>query len=472
MTMHSRGLLLLVSLCCTVITADQNNVNVATNKTYSQISEFENRGPASYAADGDTGGSFESDTCSHTNSTPDGVGIPSNVSHWWEVDLGKIFPVHNITVWARKEPQEDILFDRLYPFIITVDNKTCVNVTSPTNNTTRSNSVMCSSVMYGQVVRLTLTTNRPLNLCEFQIFVCKDGFYGLDCSSPCDKNCDEGCNMTSGFCTRCKEGFWGLEFCQHNCSAHCAGPTCQRDDGNCEVCREGFYGPDCSSACHQNCEGGCNKISGHCTRCKEGFWGLEFCQHNCSAHCAGPTCQRDDGNCEECKPGFYGEGCSRTCGYCLNTTCHHQDGHCLAGCVSVFAEPLCLQVQVKQENWVVPVVGSLAAALLICIGLVAIVCWCRRSREDIAENDQRVAPPVEPESTQDRDRPSSASPISDADTTDYEIIDNNDAADMHVQENNYESPHPYSNDDADRALYMQLSPPASDDASKVNIELS
>ncbi|XP_070183388.1 scavenger receptor class F member 1-like isoform X2 [Littorina saxatilis] len=388
--------------------------------------------------------------------------------------------------------------------MITVDNKTCVNVTSPTNNTTRSNSVTCSSVMYGQVVRLTLTkTNKTLNLCEFQIFVCKEGLYGLDCSSHCDKNCDEGCNMTSGFCTRCKEGFWGPELCHHNCSAHCAGPTCQRDDGNCEVCREGFYGPDCSSdchqtceggcnkisghctlcregfygpdcssACHQNCEGGCNKISGHCTRCKKGFWGPELCHHNCSAHCAGPTCQRDDGNCEECKPGFYGEGCSRTCGYCLNTTCHHQDGHCLAGCVSVFAEPLCLQVQVKQENWVVPVAGSLAAVLLICIGLVAIVCWCRRSRKDIEENDQRVAPPVEPESTQDRDRPSSASPISDADTTDYEIIDNNDAAEMHVQENNYESPHPYSNDDADRALYMQLSPPASDDASKVNIELS
>ncbi|XP_070191771.1 uncharacterized protein [Littorina saxatilis] len=400
MTMHSRGLLLLVSLCCTIITADQNNVNVAINKTYRQISTYPNTGAASNAADNNTAGTLGTKTCSHTGSTSEGVGIPPNVYHWWEVDLGRIYPVHNITVWARKEHNSDIFFDRLYPFIITVDNKTCVNVTSPTSNIIRSNSVTCSSVMYGQVVRLTLTeTNRTLNLCEFQIFVCKEGFYGLDCSSPCDKNCDEGCNMTSGFCTRCKKGFWGPELCHHNCSAHCAGPTCQRDDGN----------------------------------------------------------------CEECQPGFYGEGCSRACGYCqVNTTCHHQDGHCLAGCVSGFAEPLCLQVQVKQENWVVPVVGSLAAALLICIGLVAIVCWCRRSREETEENDQRVAPPVEPESTQDRDRPSSASPISDADTTVYGIIDKDDAEEMHVQEDNY----------ADRALYMQLSPRASDEALLVNIELS
>ncbi|XP_070183468.1 scavenger receptor class F member 1-like [Littorina saxatilis] len=221
------------------------------------------------------------------------------------------------------------------------------------------------------------------------------------------------------------------------------------------ACDDNTYGQNCSESCGQ-CKGGqpCNTATGSCTTgCEPGYIG-ELCN-------------------DKCQPGFYGEGCSKACGYCqVNTTCHHQDGHCLAGCVSGFAEPLCLQVQEKQESWVVPVVGSLAAALLITIGVVAIMCWCRRSREDIAENDQRVAPPVEPESTQGRDRPSSASPISDADTTVYEIIDKDDAEKMHVQENNYESPHPYSNDDADRALYMQLSPPASDDASKINIELS
>ncbi|XP_070193979.1 receptor-type tyrosine-protein phosphatase epsilon-like [Littorina saxatilis] len=128
--------------------------------------------------------------------------------------------------------------------------------------------------MYGQVVRLTLTTNRTLNLCEFQIFVCKDGFYGLDCSSPCDKNCDEGCNMTSGFCTRCKEGFWGPELCHHNCSAHCAGPTCQRDDGNCEVCTGNRYGASCELNCSVNCggDGSCEQDTGRCVGgCKAGY---------------------------------------------------------------------------------------------------------------------------------------------------------------------------------------------------------
>ncbi|XP_070191898.1 multiple epidermal growth factor-like domains protein 11 [Littorina saxatilis] len=323
----------------------RRTVNVAINKTYSQISTYSNNGAASNAADNDTEGSLGANTCSHTNSTNEGVGVPRNEYHWWQVDLGRIYPVHNITVWARKEKTEPILFDRLYPFIITVDNKTCVNVTSPQNNTIRSNSVMCSSVMYGQVVRLTLTTNRTLNLCEFQIFVCKDGFYGLDCSSPCDKNCDEGCNMTSGFCTRCKEGFWGLELCHHNCSAHCAGPACQRDDGNCEVCREGFYGPDCSFACHQNCVGGCNKISGHCTRCPEGKHGSD-CLMDCG-NCRGDSaCNATSGVCpggcapgwtkplctEVCPSGSFGDNCSMQCTNCSQDRCHNTDGECLEGC--------------------------------------------------------------------------------------------------------------------------------------------
>ncbi|XP_070182356.1 uncharacterized protein, partial [Littorina saxatilis] len=136
-------------------------VNVATNKTYSQISNYFYKGAASNAADGNTAGSEEA--CSHTNVT-DGVIVPSDEYHWWQVDLGRIYPVHNITVWAR-----DKLSNRLYPFTITVDGQTCVsNVSDPG---TRNLSVRCTSVMYGRVVRLTLMKKpETLNLCELQIF--------------------------------------------------------------------------------------------------------------------------------------------------------------------------------------------------------------------------------------------------------------------------------------------------------------
>ncbi|XP_070191904.1 scavenger receptor class F member 1-like [Littorina saxatilis] len=180
---------------------------------------------------------------------------------------------------------------------------------------------------------------RPMELGRRQL--CKDGFYGLDCSSPCDKNCDEGCNMTSGFCTRCKKGFWGPELCHYNCSAHCAGPTCQRDDGNCEVCREGFYGPDCSSACHQNCVGGCDKINGHCTRCKAGKYGSD--------------CLMDCGNCRG------------------DTACNATSGVCPGGCAPGWTKPLCTEGQVSSSRSNTPLIGGAAGGVVVLIALCVVI---------------------------------------------------------------------------------------------------
>ncbi|XP_070184885.1 fucolectin-6-like [Littorina saxatilis] len=144
-------------------------LNVATWKTYHQISNYtgDNRGAASNAADGNTEGHYFQGSCSHTAETD-----PSGVYPWWEVDLGGTYPVHDITVWARdgKTSQTGTYWnDHLYPFTITVDNKTCISVTSAPS--TRNNLVRCTSVMYGRVVRLTLDrTDQTLNLCEFQVF--------------------------------------------------------------------------------------------------------------------------------------------------------------------------------------------------------------------------------------------------------------------------------------------------------------
>ncbi|XP_070191864.1 uncharacterized protein [Littorina saxatilis] len=161
-------------------------------KKYSQSSNYSTQDRSSNAANGNTGGQYDENNCIHTKPYEAG-------NHWWQVDLGGTYPVYNITVWGRAYFWNSP-YNRLYPFTITVDGQTCVSVTSAASN--RENSVTCSSVMYGRVVRLNVTMpGRMLNLCEFQILICKEGFYGLDCSTSCDTSCDGGCNRITGHCT-------------------------------------------------------------------------------------------------------------------------------------------------------------------------------------------------------------------------------------------------------------------------------
>ena len=74
-------------------------VNVATGKTYSQISTYFRQGPSSNAANGDTGGVSSSSNCIHTDVYQSYPYYDTNP--WWEVDLGRTYPVYTIKVWAR-----------------------------------------------------------------------------------------------------------------------------------------------------------------------------------------------------------------------------------------------------------------------------------------------------------------------------------------------------------------------------------
>ena len=59
---------------------------------------------------------------------------------------------------------------RMYPFTITVDGQVCASV-SDNGNRPRSYDVTCPSIMYGQVVRFSRTSDTDmLNLCEFEVF--------------------------------------------------------------------------------------------------------------------------------------------------------------------------------------------------------------------------------------------------------------------------------------------------------------
>ncbi|XP_070193983.1 uncharacterized protein [Littorina saxatilis] len=459
----------------------QNLVNVAMNKTYRQIDKHGGQGPSSNAANGNTAGIYDANNCIHTQE-----GSPIDQNLWWEVDLGRTYPVRDITVWARHISWV-LLNERLYPYTITVDSKICVNVASAPNPNNRNNSVTCSKVMYGRVVRLTYTgTEETLNLCEFQIFVpsgvsqCPAGHHGAQCRQTCSDNCGGGpgnnfCYQDTGvcydgctghfaddFCTACPDGRFGNQ-CERFCFIGCA--RCDQRSGvctsctsnghlampGCTECEDGYYKQTASSCiqCPGTCDNNtpCDKTTGHCQQCPPGKTG-DICDQDCQA-------------------GLYGDGCNTRCGYCrVNTTCHHQDGRCPEGCVSGFTEPFCLQVKEDACKIVASVVGSvIGAAVIIVVGVVAAVCWHRRSRG--GPTDKRAAL-QEPGRTRcanktmdssDHRPPSSPSPQED--TTYYEISDTANTHEMREVQNNYDALNPYSNDDAGRQPYSQLTSHAS-----------
>ncbi|XP_070205136.1 scavenger receptor class F member 1-like isoform X2 [Littorina saxatilis] len=417
-------------------------VNVAINKSYRQISKHYSHGPSGNAANGNTSGDYATTNCihtrlqriGHTGTDSDYIVFPTNVFHWWEVDLGRTYPVYTITVWART----GFLY-RLYPFIITVDDQLCVNVTSP--SITRKNSVTCSSVLYGQVVRLTFRrTDQPLNLCEFQIFVpsgvsqCPAGHHGAQCGQTCSDNCGRG--PGKNFC------YQDTGVCYDGCVGNFAGDFCKD-------CRTGYHGDQCTSPC--------TSLSSRCTQCSQ-----DGTCTGCSGPFIPPSCSAT------CDNKTYGRKCSESCGQCKGRQpCDRVTGSCITGCQPGYTGQLCktLQLDNEKDSLVVPVVGSvIGAAIIIAIAIVGAVCWYRRSREEFAENRDRSGTIGEPGITHSDSSgvqpPSSATPHED--TTYYEISDTDNTHEMREVQHNYDMLHPYSNDDADRQPYSQITPHVSD----------
>ncbi|KAL8608824.1 hypothetical protein ACOMHN_045887 [Nucella lapillus] len=76
-----------------VVHGQTHYVNVATSKTYSQSSTYPGSS-SSNAANENTGGTYSTTNCIHTAENGD-------LNPWWEVDLGQLYPVYTIDVWAR-----------------------------------------------------------------------------------------------------------------------------------------------------------------------------------------------------------------------------------------------------------------------------------------------------------------------------------------------------------------------------------
>ncbi|KAL8606150.1 hypothetical protein ACOMHN_067133 [Nucella lapillus] len=405
----------------------QQGFNVALNKNYSQVSKYWMQGPSSDGANGDTSGTFGRGNCIHSTEPFD--------NPWWQVDLGRNYPVSRIDIWARNYFKE-----RLYPSTITVDQQTCGSITSfPYLN--RKREVTCSSVTYGRTVRITRQgSDMAINMCEMQIWVprevsqCAAGKYGSACSSDCSINCGKGsgknfCFQSSAYCyDGCVDGWYGDQ-CSSRCSPGCQNIVCGRQSAQCN-CQTGYRGNACTDCqygyyktssgtcekCSSNCRSQlCDSQTGKCDGCVAGWYGA-MCTLSCqTAHCQ--QCDQDTGTvcsqctlnsfllppqCTECEDGRYGAGCTQTCGQCKGAAvCNKTDGHC-SNCQPGWKLPTCnTEISDGGDKETVntnAIIGSVLGGSLIigiCI-ILAVIILKRRSGENRqnnqASNDLNMSP--------------------------------------------------------------------------------
>ena len=139
-------------------------------------------------------------------------------------------------------------------------------------------------------------------------FCCPSGFFGRYCNSMCPSNC--AICTTSLSCYVCKNGFYGEQCtkCPYQCY-QCS------TNYSCSVCVKGYFGTTCTKQCSPGCIlNHCRKVTGEC------FSG-------CSGNYIGS-------HCSECMRGYYGVGCAETCSPgCVDGVCW-TNGMCKLGCKS------------------------------------------------------------------------------------------------------------------------------------------
>ncbi|XP_046326269.2 receptor-type tyrosine-protein phosphatase epsilon-like [Haliotis rufescens] len=227
--------------------------NVALNGSASQISTFhESRDytdgkrvnfTADLAVDGFSHTDFTKKplTCTHTGSDHDA---------WWRVKLARngVNQIKHMTIYNRQGFER-----RRQGMDISVDGQRCYGWTKDAAPDTVA-LVVCDQTLVGEEVTIRIP-GQFLSLCEVQVFVCNDFWYGEDCDKRC--NCfpaSDICDKGNGACKRgCQPGFTGLD--------------CQQE------CEDGFYGMNCTSSCGQCLNTTiCDKSDGHCPRgCQTGW---------------------------------------------------------------------------------------------------------------------------------------------------------------------------------------------------------
>ncbi|XP_076444662.1 uncharacterized protein LOC143282781 [Babylonia areolata] len=421
-----------VWLClgCVLVTAHARNVNVAPGKAYSQSSKWNWHDKSSQAANGVRAEDYPRN----------GIHTRFDDNPWWEVDLGRTYPLKNIVIWARPKFQR-----RLYPTNITVDGRMCAAIQDFPSSTNKK-ELECPAVMYGRKVRITLQSKtETLNLNEMEIFVpsgvsvCPAGRRGSSCVLHCSQHCGKGpgknfCYQHTGHCyDDCQSGWYGK-----NCSGQCGhcqnkhlADYCDTLTGNChdgcqdgwqpplcqEECDDGNWGAGCGQTCGQCKEGSaCDKEDGQCPLCEPGWtpprcadqcpdgWYGENCSQQCGTCLDGAACNKVTGHCTcavgkqppfcqtDCQNKTYGQQCAHGCGQCRGQKCDPVSGHCPEGCQPGWTDPpaspavLCQTAQEDDSANTGVVVGGVAAAAVIVIAIViVIVIFMMRRRKRAAQ---------------------------------------------------------------------------------------
>ncbi|XP_046578498.1 multiple epidermal growth factor-like domains protein 6 isoform X2 [Haliotis rubra] len=279
--------------------------NIAFQKTAAQSSNYSENGPfcAAYAVDGNTDTDFTQRSCSETDE-------PVGGSASWQVllDDHQMFNISSIRIYLR-----DSFWDRNNGLQVLVNGDLCVPVSGTPDwlhgPVTNPVDVTCTHVMKGNNVTITIN-GVFLALCEVQVFICSDGWFGSDCNKQCQcLDPSEVCDKETGYC-------------RSGCAAGKHGPGCQQD------CDHGHYGVSCSYTCGQ-CSGSsdCQKVNGTCTQgCQRGYspplckvcndrWFGTNCSEQCKCQNETEVCDKTTGSCTSgCRAGKTGVGCQDECG--------------------------------------------------------------------------------------------------------------------------------------------------------------
>ncbi|XP_062574212.1 uncharacterized protein LOC134236042 isoform X1 [Saccostrea cucullata] len=245
-------------------------VNVALNKPTWQSNPYrrENIFDSSNAVDGRTSDlSGRGGQCTKSASK-------HNTTTWW-VNLTSIYSIHDIWIYYRTNNDEwnaeNTYRRRFLGFSIYVSNTTdrkdghlCYHDTKYTSFTIPA-VVNITCLVHGQYViyyneRLS-DVNYPEGyskyafneICELEVYGCRIGYYGPNCSLPCPDKCHH-CHIEIGICHLCESGYQGLQ--------------CEFD------CRNEYYGSNCSLPCPENCRY-CHKETGVWEWCEPGYKGYQ-----------------------------------------------------------------------------------------------------------------------------------------------------------------------------------------------------
>ncbi|XP_071097868.1 uncharacterized protein [Haliotis cracherodii] len=322
--------------------------NIAYGKTADQSSTYNESVTlynASLAVDGNSDTNFIAKSCSHTNG--------SETASWHVIlDTKLIFNISRIRIYLR-----DDVFDKSHSndMDVIVSGQLCQHFERSsyvTGATLKENplDVTCSPPIRGRNV--TIAMYAPfLSLCEVQVFVCGDGWFGNDCEHQCQcRDSSEVCDKQSGYCSSgcavgrygdgclvCSDGWFGND-CEHQCQCRDSSEVCDKQSGYCSSgCAVGRYGDGCQSICHDSWFGTnctkkckCNNITEVCDKANGN------CRSGCLAGKRGSGCQDD------CASGQYGFNCSFACGHCNDVaSCRKDDGNCTSGCEDGYSPPFC-----------------------------------------------------------------------------------------------------------------------------------